>query len=60
MDNNEFWIDVIFTLVTGAVAWHGITFRDKDGNTEWVHLLFGCIALMYCLYSLFHNLLGVV
>lgn len=50
-------INIIFVLVTGLVAWHGLTFRDKNGEAEWVHLLFGAIALLYCLWVLAHDLL---
>ena len=59
MENKELWIDVIFFVVTGAVAWHGLTFRDAKGEAAWVHLLFGAIALLYALYTLAHNLLGL-
>ncbi len=52
-------VDMIFVAVTGGVAWHGLTFRDADGESEWVHLLFGAIALMYCLWVLFHDMLGL-
>ena len=52
-------IDIFFVIVTGLVAWHGLTFRTKDGDREWVHLLFGCIALMYCMWVLFSDLLGL-
>ena len=53
-------IDIIFVIVTGLVAWHGLTFRTKDGEREFVHLLFGCIALMYSLWVLFSDLLGLI
>ena len=52
-------IDLVFVAVTGFIAWHGLTFRDKNGETEWVHLLFGAIALMYCLWVIAHDLLGI-
>jgi len=45
--------DWIFILATGLVAYHGLTYRDENGETEWVHLLFGCIALLFCLRVLF-------
>ena len=51
------WVDVVFVLVTAVIAWHGITFRTKDGDREWVHTLFGCIALFYCIWVLTHDLL---
>lgn len=49
--------DWIFVLITGAVAWHGITYRDSNGESEWVHLLFGCIGLLFCLRVLFADIL---
>ena len=49
--------DWLFVLVTAAVAYHGLTFRDEEGEREWVHLLFGCIALLFCLRVLFFDIL---
>ena len=37
----------VFILVTGMIAWHGITYRDEDGEKDFVRLLFGCIALIF-------------
>ena len=37
----------IFILATGIIAWHGITYRDKEGEKDFVRLLFGCIALIF-------------
>jgi len=53
-------VDIIFVVVTGLIAYHGITFRTKDGEREWVHLLFGCIALLYCVWVIFADLLDVL
>ena len=53
-------IDWIFVLVTGFIAYHGITYRDDDGQTEIVHLLFGCIALLFCLRVLFVDILELI
>jgi len=53
-------INLIFLIGTGAVAWHGIKFRDDDGNAEWVHLLFGCIAAVFFFGVLFQDVLGIV
>ncbi len=53
-------IDWIFVLVTGFIAYHGITYRDENGQTEIVHLLFGCIALLYCLRVLFVDILKLI
>jgi len=51
--------DIFFVLVTGFVAYHGLTFRTKDGERETVHLLFGCIALVYCIGILFKDVLNL-
>ncbi|MGI9406945.1 MAG: hypothetical protein ACR2O4_11305 [Hyphomicrobiaceae bacterium] len=50
------WICVI---ATGAVAFHGLTYRDARGERPIVHLLFGAIALLFCLRFLFVDILGV-
>lgn len=59
METDSLWINIVFVLVTAAVAWHGLTFRDKSGETEWVHMLFGCIALLFCLWVLFGEIIDV-
>lgn len=51
--------DVVFVLVTAAVAYHGLTYRTPDGDRDTVRLLFGCIALMYCIWVLFNDVLGI-
>lgn len=53
-------INIIFVFVTGAVAWHGLTYRDKDGERPWVHLLFGAIALLFCMRVLVFDIFGVL
>ncbi len=53
-------IDWIFVLVTGFIAYHGITYRDENGQTEIVHLLFGCIALIFCLRVLFVDIFKLI
>jgi hypothetical protein len=53
-------IDWILVIVTGAIAFHGLTYRDDNGEKEWGHLFFGCIALVFCLRFLFADILGVV
>ena len=52
--------DIIFVLVTGAIAWHGLTFRDENGEAEVGHLLFGAIALLFCLRVLFVDILNLI
>ncbi len=56
---NEDLINWILVVVTGLVAVHGLTYRDDDGERPWVHLLFGCIALIFFMRFLFADILGV-
>lgn len=53
-------VDIIFVLVTGAIAYHGLTYRDAEGESEIGHLLFGAIALLFCLRTLFVDILGLI
>ncbi len=50
-------LDIIFVFVTGAIAYHGITYRDEEGNRDFVRLLFGCIALVFFLRVLLVDIL---
>ena len=52
-------INILFLLVTAAIAWHGLSFRDEEGRTDFVRLLFGCIALTFFFLVLFQDVLGV-
>jgi len=54
------WTDFAFVLITGLIAYHGISYRDADGERELVHLLFGCIALFYGIWVLGRDILGVL
>lgn len=56
----EPFINIVFLVVTAAIAWHGIRYRDADGNTDFVRLLFGCIAATYFFLVLFQDVLGIV
>ncbi len=56
----ESLVNFVFLTVTALVAWHGISFRDVEGNTEFVHLLFGAIAAVFFFKVLFQDVLGVV
>ncbi|MCP1674762.1 hypothetical protein J2T57_001900 [Natronocella acetinitrilica] len=51
--------DIIFVLVTGFIAYHGITYRTPDGDKDTVRLYMGCIALVFCLWVLFNDVLGL-
>ena len=53
-------IDWIFVLITGFIAYHGLSYRDKNGQIETVHLLFGCIALLYCVRVLFVDIFKLI
>ena len=52
-------IDWLSVIVTGAIAFHALTFRDARGQAPWVHLLFGCIALIFCLRFFIGDILGL-
>ncbi len=56
----EMPINVVFLAATGFIAWHGITFRTKEGETDLVRLLFACIAAVFFMLVLFQDVLGVV
>ena len=53
-------LNIIFLAITGAIAYHGIRYRDEEGNTDIVRLLFGCIAATFFFLVLFQDVLGVV
>ena len=51
-------MDFFFVIVTAFIAWHGLTFKDNQGKKDFVRLLFGAIALLFCLRVLFFDILG--
>ncbi len=53
-------IDYVFLLITGVIAYHGLTYRDEDGESDTGHLLFGCIALVFFLRVLLVDILKLV
>ena len=53
-------VNIIFLAFTGYIAVHGIQFRDDEGNSDFVHLLFGSIAAVFFFMVLFQDVLGVV
>lgn len=57
---SETLLNVVFLAVTGAIAYHGLTFRDADGNSDTVRLLFGCIALLFFFRVLFADVLDLI
>jgi len=56
----ETLVNWIFLGVTGFIAVHGIRYRDEAGNTDFVRLLFGCIAAVFFFLVLFQDVLGIV
>jgi len=52
--------DYIFVIVTGGIAYHGLTHRNEDGDNDIGHLLFGAIALLFCLRVLFVDILKLI
>ena len=56
----EMPINIVFLAATGFIAWHGIRYRDEEGKTDLVRLLFGCIAATFFFLVLFQDVLGVI
>lgn len=54
------WADWVFLLVTGLVAFYGLTYRDARGERPWVHLMFGGLAVFYFMRTLLSDVLGVI
>lgn len=52
-------VNLLFLAATGFIAWHGIRFRDAEGNTDFVRLLFGCIAAVFFVMVLLQDVLQV-
>ena len=53
-------VNLIFLGATGYIALHGIRFRDQEGNSDFVRLLFGSIAAVFFFMVLFQDVLGLV
>ena len=43
----ENFINWVFVIVIAFISWHGLTYRNKEGEKDFVRLLFGCIALLF-------------
>ena len=50
----------IFILASGIIAWDGITYRDKEGEKDFVRLLFGCIALIFFMRVLLVDIFNII
>jgi hypothetical protein len=53
-------INVVFLAITAVIAWRGIHARNPDGQMDYGHLLFGCIAAVFFFLVLFQDVLGIV
>lgn len=53
------FVNLLFLAVTAFIAWHGIRYRDAEGNTDFVRLLFGSIAAVFFFLVLFQDVLGI-
>jgi uncharacterized membrane protein (DUF441 family) len=53
-------VNIIFLVVTALIARHGITYKNADGEKDFVRLLFGCIAAVYFFLVLFKDVLGII
>ena len=56
----ESLVNWLFVLVTGVIAYHGLTYRTPEGDRDLVRSLFGCIALLFCLRVLFVDILDLI
>lgn len=52
-------INYLFLAATGFIAWNGLRYRDEEGNTDFVRLLFGCISATFFFFVLIQDVLGV-
>lgn len=57
---SETLMNLVFLIVTGAVAYHGLTYRDENGDSDTVRLLFGCIALLFFFRVLFVDVMELM
>jgi uncharacterized membrane protein YjgN (DUF898 family) len=55
----EPFVNMVFLAVTAFIAIHGIRYRDEEGNTDFIRLLFASIAGVFFLMVLFQDVLGV-
>ena len=55
----ETLVDIVFLVVTGLIAYNGVRYRDAQGNSDFVRLLFGCIAAMFFFLILFRDVLDL-
>ena len=56
---DNIYINIIFLIVTAVVAYHGLSWRDENGESDFVRLLFGSIALLFFFRVLLVDVMGV-
>jgi len=59
MSEDSLAVNLLFLAATGFIAYHGLTYRDEEGNTDTVRLLFGAIALLYFFMVLFGDVMDL-
>ena len=47
-------VNIIFLIVTAAIAYHGLTFRRPDGESDWKLYLFK-VYQAYALFVPYHD-----
>ena len=57
--NSKLSFDWVFVIITGFIAWHGLTYKNTEGKSDSVRLLFGCIALLFCIRVLILDIMGI-
>ena len=53
-------VNIIFLVATALIEHHGITYKNPDGEKDFVRLLFGCIAAVYFFLVLFKDVFGLI
>lgn len=53
-------VNLIFLCVTAFIAVNGIRYKDEEGKSDFVRLLFGCIAAVFFFLVLLQDVLGIV
>ena len=52
-------VNIIFLVVTALIAHHALTYKNAEGNKDFVRLFFGSIAAVYFVLFFIKNILGV-
>ena len=57
---NQQAVNFLFLFTTGFIAVNAIRTKNPDGESDYVHLLFGCIAAVFFFLVLFQDVLGLI